>query len=251
MMWNQFNTGAVPGISCELVEIKGHNGDTIHAYQAKPTGAGPHPGVVLIHHLPGWDELYLEFARRFAQHGYNTICPDLYCRAGHGSPDDVAAQIRSAGGVSDAQVVGDMVGAQQYLKAQGATKVGLLGSCSGGRHAFVTACSSDGWDAVVELWGGRVVQDELTEKQPVSPITLTGNLKAPILGLFGNDDQSPPPAQVDQHEAELKAKGKNYEFHRYDGAGHAFFYYDRPAYRQQQAVDGWAKIFTFFEKNLG
>ena len=55
---------------------------------------------------------------------------------------------------------------------------------------------------------------------------------------------------MDTHEAELKKHAKNYEFHRYDGAGHGFFYYDRPAYRQQQAMDGWAKVFAFFDKNL-
>ena len=71
-----------------------------------------------------------------------------------------------------------------------------------------------------------------------------------MLGLFGNEDQAPTPAQVDQHEAELKKQGKNYEFHRYDGAGHGFFYHDRPAYRQQQAMDGWGKVFEFFGRHL-
>jgi carboxymethylenebutenolidase len=55
---------------------------------------------------------------------------------------------------------------------------------------------------------------------------------------------------VNQHEEELKKHGKTYEFHRYDGAGHGFFYYDRPAYRQEQAVDGWKKVFAFLEKHL-
>ena len=114
----------------------------------------------------------------------------------------------------------------------------------------MVACTSKAFDAVVDLWGGRVVQDELTEKQPVSPITMTKDLNCPILGLFGNDDQSPTPAQVDQHEEELKKHGKQYEFHRYDGAGHGFWYYDRPAYRPQQAMDAWGKVFTFFEKQL-
>ena len=68
--------------------------------------------------------------------------------------------------------------------------------------------------------------------------------------LFGNDDQAPTAAQVNQHEEELKKHGKTYEFHRYDGAGHGFFYYDRPAYRQEQAVDGWKKVFAFLEKYL-
>ena len=92
--------------------------------------------------------------------------------------------------------------------------------------------------------------DQLTPARPVAPIDLTKDLSCPILGLFGNEDQGPSPEQVNQHEAELKKQGKDYEFHRYDGAGHGFIYYDRPAYRQQQAMDAWGKIFDFFAKNL-
>ena len=92
--------------------------------------------------------------------------------------------------------------------------------------------------------------DDLTPQQPVAPIDLTKDLSCPLLGLFGNEDQSPTPEQVDQHEQELKNHNKDYEFHRYDNAGHGFFYYDRPPYRQEQAVDGWNKIFAFLEKNL-
>ena len=105
---------------------------------------------------------------------------------------------------------------------------------------------------MVELWGGRVVQsaEELTPAQPVSPITLTQGLTAPLLGLFGNEDRNPSPEQLNQHEQELKRLGKQYEFHRYDGAVHGFFYYDRPMYRQEQAVDGWNKVWPFLEKHL-
>jgi len=95
-----------------------------------------------------------------------------------------------------------------------------------------------------------MAKEELTPKQPVAPIDLTADLSCPLLGLFGNDDQAPTPAQVDQHEAALKQHNKTYEFHRYDKAGHGFFYYDRPAYRQEQAVDGWKKVWAFLEKHL-
>jgi len=252
MPWNQFRTDEVPTITTDFILITGHNGDPIHAYVAQPTGRGPFPGVVLVHHLPGWDELYLEIARRFAQQGYATISPDLYCRVGHGSPDDVAAKARGGGGVPDAQVAGDCYGASQQLKnsrnANG--KVGIIGSCSGGRHAYMAACSTRAFDAVVDLWGGRVVQDELTAMQPASPVTMTKDLNCPVLGIFGNDDTAPSPAQVDQHEAELKQQGKPYEFHRYDGAGHGFWYYDRPIYRPQQAMDSWGKVLDFFGRTL-
>ena len=94
-------------------------------------------------------------------------------------------------------------------------------------------------------------KEELNPKQPVAPIDFTKNLSCPLLGLFGNEDRSPTPEQVDQHEAELKKQGKNYEFHRYDGAGHGFFYYDRPMYRIEQALDGWKKVFAFLAEAFG
>ena len=109
-----------------------------------------------------------------------------------------------------------------------------------------------GFDAAVECWGGRVVQkeDELTPANPVAPIDLTKNLSCPLLGLFGNEDMSPSPEQVDLHEAELKKYRKDYTFHRYDGAGHGFWYYHTERYRPVQAMDAWEKTFEFFEALL-
>ena len=250
-----YETSMYEGMVAETIAINGHNNDSIYAYLARPLGAGPFPAMVLIHHLPGWDEWYKEATRRYAHHGYVTISPNLYHRVGHGSPEDVAAKVRSEGGVADDQVVGDLEEAMKYLRSLPYSngKVGLFGTCSGGRHGFLTACRVQGFDAVVECWGGRVVmsKDDLTPKQPVAPIEYTIDLSCPILGLFGDDDQSPSPAQVTQHQEELERHGKDYEFHRYPNAGHGFFYYDRPAYRQEQAVDGWSKIFAFLEKHLG
>ncbi len=110
-----------------------------------------------------------------------------------------------------------------------------------------------GFGAVADLWGGGVVAspEQLTEKRPVAPIDLTPNLSAPLIGLFGNEDTGPSPAQVDQHEEALQQNGKTYMFHRYDGAGHGFFFYDRPNYRPQQAMDGWNKVVEFFNQHLG
>jgi carboxymethylenebutenolidase len=242
------------GMIAETITYNGQGGDPVTAYYARPLGTGPFPAVVLIHHLPGWDEIYREFTRRYAHHGYLAISPDLYCRTGHGSPDDVAAKVRGEGGVSDDQVVGDMEEAMKYLKSLPYSngKVGVMGTCSGGRHTFLVACRTTGFDAAVECWGGRVVMgpNDLNPKQPVAPIDYTKDLSCPLLGLFGADDQSPTPAQVAQHEEELRKHNKNYEFHMYDGAGHGFFYYDRGAYRQEQAVDGWNKIWEFFGKYL-
>lgn len=249
-----YQTNMYEGMLAETVAITGAKGDLINAYFARPLGSGPVPGMVLIHHLPGWDEWYREATRKFAHHGYATLSPNLYAREGHGSPEDVAAKVRAAGGVPDEQVVGDVEGAMRYLRALPYLngKVGVFGTCSGGRHTVLAVSRVQGFDAAIDCWGGRVVmtKDDLTAKQPVAPIDYTKDLSCPLLGLFGEEDQSPTLAQVAQHEQELKKYGKTYEFHRYANAGHGFFYYDRPAYRQEQAVDGWKKVFAFLEKYL-
>ena len=253
-MWNQLQTDAYEGMIAETVTLKGHNGDTINAYYARPAGPGPFPGVVWVHHGPGWDEITRESVRRLAQHGYATISPHQQHRFGQGMIDDVMARARAVGGVPDATIIGDSEAAMQFLKAQPYSngKVGIIGPCAGGRFSVLVASSVQGFDACVDLWGGRVIQAEaeLTPERPVAPISLTKNLNCPILGIFGNDDQGPSPEQVNQHEEELKKHGKAYEFHRYDGAGHGFFSYDRPAYRQEQTMDAWNKVFAFFGKHL-
>jgi carboxymethylenebutenolidase len=243
---------AYESMIAETISINGDNNEPISAYVARPMGPGPFPGIVLIHHLPGWDEWYREATRKFAHHGYAAISHNLYHRAGEGSADDVAAKVRAEGGVPDAQVIGDTEGAVAWLRAQPFHngKVGVLGTCSGGRQAFLYACHTNSIDAVVDLWGGRVVMDDVSEKQPIAPIEFTEKLSCPLLGLFGNEDRAPSPEEVDQHEEELKKHGKDYEFHRYDDAGHGFFYYDRPMYRIEQALDGWQKVFAFLEKHL-
>lgn len=253
-MWNQLRTDEYEGMLAETITMRGYNNDPIHAYFSRPLGKGPFPGIILIPHMPGWDEFSRETARRFSQHGYLTVCPDIYCRVGHGTPEEIAKKAYAEGGVADDSVMGDCEGALEYLKSQPYSngKVGVIGMCSGGRHAFLAACKVSGLDAAVDCWGGRVVasQEELTPARPVAPINYTSELGCPLLGVFGNEDQSPTPEQVNLHEEELKKHGKDYQFYRYDGAGHGFWYYHTPMYRPQQAMDAWEKVFDFFGKHL-
>ncbi len=249
-----YQTDMYEGMIAETVTYPGANGELINAYLARPLGPGPYPGMVVIHHMPGWDEWYREATRKYAHHGYVALSPNLYFRAGHGTPEDVAAKVRAAGGVPDEQAVGDMAGALHYLQSLPyvSDKIGIWGTCSGGRHAYLAACRVPGFSAVVDCWGGRVVMEEkdLSPTFPVAPLDYTKDLTIPLLGIFGEDDHSPTPAQVAIHEAALKKHGKQYEFHMYPDAGHGFFYYHRPNYRQAQAVDGWSKIFAFLGEHL-
>ncbi len=253
-MWNAFRTDEEMSLEARIITFTGGGGDPIHAYYAHPTGDGPMPALVLIHHMPGFDEFTFETAERLARHGYRVLCPDLYCRFGHGSPDDVAATARSKGGVADDSVIADAGAALIFLRSNAVTtKIGVLGPCSGGRHALLVASRVPGFSAVADLWGGGVVAapDELTPQRPVAVIDYSSELNVPLLGLFGNEDSHPSPEQVDRHEAELRHLGKDHEFHRYEGAGHGFIYYHTPMYRPEQAMDAWSRIFGFFGEQLG
>jgi len=238
----------------ETIRITGHNGDEIEAYSARALDESPRGGVVVIHHMPGYDPQTKEIARNFAYHGYNAVVPNLYWREAPGaSPDDAAATARANGGVPDERLVGDVAGAVAYLKGLSNSngKVATIGYCSGGRQSFLAAVSLD-LDAAVDCYGAFVV-GEVPEGTPlkVGPIVdKTPNLSCPLLGLFGEEDAYPSPAQVTELEEALQAAGKTYEFHSYPNAGHAFFSVNRPSYRVEAANDGWEKIFTFYAKYL-
>jgi len=143
----------------ETIRFTGHGGDLIEGYLARPLGPGPSGGVVVIHHMPGYDAETKEITRTFAVHGYLALCPNLYYREAPGaSPDDAAAAVRAQGGVPDEQLVGDVGGAAACLRAMPASngKVGVIGYCSGGRQSFLAAASLP-LDAAVDCYGAFVV----------------------------------------------------------------------------------------------
>ncbi len=253
-MWNQIDTGKYEGMLAETVSYPGRDGKPIRAYLSRPLGEGEFPSIVLIPHMPGWDEWCRECARRFTQHGYVVACPNIYRDYSLGTPQEAATAARQAGGAKDDDVMADCAGTLDFLKSQDWSngKVGVIGMCSGGRHAFLAACTVEGFDAAVDCWGGGVVAppEELSPARPVAPIDYADRLSIPLLGIFGNEDHSPTPEDVDTLEETLKKLGKDYEFHRYDGAGHGFWYYHTPMYRQEQAMDSQEVVFRFFEEHL-
>jgi carboxymethylenebutenolidase len=241
-------------ILAETIKIDGHDGDEIAAYLARPLQPAPVPGVLVIHHMPGWDEGSKEICRKFAVHGYSAICPHLHYREGpSSSPDDAAAASRAAGGVPDERFLGDADASIRHLRALSNSngKVGVIGYCSGGRQSFLTAISLP-VDAAVDCYGAFVVGTP-PEGFPlqVSPlIDRAKDLRCPLLGLFGADDSFPSPEHVAELEKTLKDLGKTYEGHTYENTGHSFFSVDRTAYRPESANDGWERIFDFYGRYL-
>jgi carboxymethylenebutenolidase len=237
-------------LTATMIAMTGAGGDSIPAYLARPDGDARRGGVVVIHHMPGFDRSTKEIVRRFAELGFDAICPNLHHRDAPGAaPDDAAAASRAKGGVTDEQLLGDVAGAVDHLRGLDTSnsKVGVIGYCSGGRQTVLAACNLD-VDAAVDCYGAYVTGTPPAE----FPLKITNlvdqlpNLRCPLLGLFGNDDQHPSPEHVDELERLLKEHGKQFEIHRYDGAGHAFFSPDRPSYRVAAANDGWERIDDFF-----
>jgi carboxymethylenebutenolidase len=236
------------------ITVAGHDGDQIEAYLSRPAGERSRGGVVVIHHMPGYDRETKEMVRHFAELGYDAIAPNLYSREAPGAdPADASAVSRANGGVPDERLVGDVAGAAAYLRALPAAngKVGVIGHCSGGRQSVLAACRLD-LDAAVDCYGAFVV-GEVPPGREVRVTNLVADLpqlSAPLLGLFGVEDQYPSPEQVAELGRILTEHGKDFEFHSYEDAGHAFFAVNRPSYRVAAANDGWERIAAFFGKHL-
>jgi len=241
-------------LSARTVMIKGHGGDQVEAYLATPEEPPKRGGVVVIHHMPGYDRATKEIVRRFAELGYDAICPNLYWREAPGAkPDDAAATARAAGGVPDERLLGDVDGAAAYLRSLASSngKVGVIGYCSGGRQAVLCACNLD-LDAAVDCYGAFVTGTP-PEGFPLKVTNLVDqlpNLRCPLLGLFGAEDRFPSPEQVAELEKLLSEHSKTFELRSYEGAGHAFFAVDRPSYNVAAANDGWERIASFFSTYL-
>lgn len=242
-------------LTARTIGIVGAGGDRIEAYSARPGDDGPRGGVVVIHHLPGFDAATKEITRRFAALGYDAVCPNLYYRDAPGAdPDDAAALVRGSGGIADERLVGDVAGGAVHLRALPSSngKVAVIGFCSGGRQSVLAACRLE-LDAAVDCYGAYVTGTP----PPDAVLAVTPLyddlpwLRCPLLGFFGNEDKSPSVAHVDELDRLLTGYGKAHEFHRYDDAGHAFFAVDRPGYRQAAATDGWRRIDEAFARLIG
>lgn len=244
-------------VLAETVTITSGDGTPIEAYSARPLAPGPVGGVIVIHHLPGYDRQTKEFTRSLAVAGLNAVMPNLYHRDAPGAaPDDAMAAARAKGAIplSSERVVADATGSAAYLRGLSSSngKIGVIGHCSGGYHSFLIATSIP-VDVAVDCYGGWIV-GEPPEGHPLVGVPQLLDraplLNAPLLGLFGLDDASPAPAHVTALQEALEANGKVYEFHSYEGAGHAFMAVDRPTYRPEASVDAWGHILSWFGRYL-
>jgi carboxymethylenebutenolidase len=244
------------GLDTADVKIPTASG-AIPGYRAMPANgtkkaAKGFPVVLVVQEIFGVHEHIRDVCRRLAHQGYYAIAPELYFRQGDVSKLSDYKDIRQiVAKVPDAQVLGDLDAAAAFAKASGAADVGRLGItgfCWGGRIAWLYAAHSPALRAGVAFYG-RLTGDK-NELQPQHPTDVAGALKAPVLGLYGADDQSIAVASVEDMRKALAAgspAARASEIKVYPGAGHAFFADYRPSYKKEAAEDGWGRLLAWLK----
>jgi carboxymethylenebutenolidase len=234
------------------------DGFAMRAYLARPKAPGTYPAVIILHEAFGLVEHERDIARRFANAGFIALAPDVYSRVGAPqNPSDMTEVRAKMFGITDVQLVRDLVVAATFVRAQpGASgKVGCVGFCVGGRWTLLFACSSDKVDAAIDCWGGfiaRATPDAaITPERPRPVIDLAQQLHCPLYIVCGEEDQNPSPADASELARRLEKAGRRFELEVFKSAGHAFFADYRPSYREAPAFDLWPKMVAFFRTHLG
>lgn len=224
----------------------------VPAYAARPADRKHAPVILVISEIFGVHEHIADVARRFAKAGYFAIAPELFVRQGDAKAvtdiGKLMAEIISK--VPDEQVLRDLDATVAWAKAEGGDTghLGITGFCWGGRITWLYAAHSPAVKAGV-AWYGRL-QGQSSPLTPKHPIDLVGQLKAPVLGLYGAQDTGIPVASVAAMQEALKtgsAAAQASEFVVYPDAGHAFHADYRPSYRAEPAKDGWQRALAWFK----
>lgn len=230
------------------------NGSPMDVFVWTPEGDGPFPGVIAMQHIPvahaglEVDPFQIAVGERFAREGFVCAMPYVF----HHWPREADITVKRAE-FRDDWVVADMQAAYGVLADAPKVdndNIGIIGHCWGGRLSWLGACHNSRLKACVVLYGGRI---ELT-MGPVDtpPIAMADRIGGSVLGIFGNEDANPSPEHVNDLEAALVNAGVPYEFHRYDGAGHAFQDFNVPEkYRETQSEDAWDKMIAYLRRELG
>jgi carboxymethylenebutenolidase len=225
---------------------------TLPAYRAAPASRGPHPIVLVVPEIFGLHEHIRDVARRLAKHGYCAVAPDVFFRQGDPSRlesiDEIRAQIVSK--VRDEQVLADLDAALEWARQHegDATRLLATGFCWGGRITWLYAAHQPKLRAAV-AWYGRLGGPKSVH-QPRHPIDVAGALQAPVLGLYGGQDESIPLDQVEQMRSALREARSASQVLVYPDAGHAFYADYRASYRREAAEDGWQRMHAWFHQHL-
>lgn len=227
--------------------------DQMELYVAHPASEGPHPAVIVVQEIWGLNAYVQSVSNKLAAEGYFAVAPALYHREGPGTIglfEETDLAFERLGRLRDDQILADLRATVSFIHAQSnvtSERIGIIGFCVGGRISYLAAANLDGLSTAVDFYGGRCFVGFGTD---TSPFDLTQNIRVPLLGLFGEDDQNPTTDEVEQMKRNLTEHGKEFEFHVYPGAGHAFNCEERPTYRRDAALHAWKRTLSWFETHL-
>jgi len=236
------------------VDVAG-NSMTLHT--AQPDGAGKVPAVIVIQEIFGVDPHIKNVASRFADAGFYAVAPELFHRSGDGTVIPYAETEKAfgeRGKLSNEDIVADLEATVAYLQSNGdvdAGNIGIVGFCFGGFVSYYGSIKVDAIKAAAIFYGGGMLPRPGSPADAPRVLDQTVDaVNVPMIGFWGNDDGGIPPENVAIIESTLKGKGKTYESHSYDGAGHGFFCNDRGSYNEAAATDAWTRTLAFFGSNL-
>jgi carboxymethylenebutenolidase len=237
------------GLDAGDVKVKVADGE-MPAYFARPAGVSNPPVIVVAMEIFGLHQYIKDVTRRLGKLGAFAIAPDYYFRKGVDLTkiDDMSKLIPLVNSKPDAELLSDLDSTVAFAKAQGGdtSRLGIIGFCRGGRTVWEYAAHSSDLKAGVAFYGPPV--DPPNPLWPKSPTQLAPEMKAPVLGLYGAEDQGIPVAQVEALKAALAAANKTAEFKIYPGAPHGFHADYRASYRKEAAEDGWNQMQAWFKK---
>jgi carboxymethylenebutenolidase len=244
------------GIDAQEVTFTSKGFD-VPAYVARPkkTPKNGLPVVFVVSEIFGVHEYIADVARRFAKMGYLAIAPEFFVRAGDPNTLGTMAEILKeiVGKTPDEQVLADVQAGIDWAGKNGGDvkRVGITGFCWGGRITWLACAQLPQMRAGV-AWYGRVIGDK-TPNNPLHPVDLAAQMKAPVLGLYGGADTGISLESVDQMKQALAAAKTNKaaqtsRFEIYPDAPHAFHADYRATYREGPAKDGWDKCLAWFKQ---
>jgi carboxymethylenebutenolidase len=219
-------------------------------YYAKPKGAVRPPVVLVAMEIFGLHEYIKDVTRRLAKLGAFAVAPDYYFRKGVDLTKitEMKDLLPIVNAKPDAELLSDLDATVAWAKGQGGdtTHLGIIGFCRGGRTVWEYAAHSSDLKAGVAFYGPPV--DPPNPAWPKSPMQLASDMKAPVLGLYGAEDQGIPVAQVEAFKKALADDKKTAEFKIYPGAPHGFHADYRASYRKEAAEDGWNQMQAWLKK---
>ena len=237
------------GLKAGEIKVPTADGE-MPAYRAQPAGAAKPAVILVVHEIFGVHEYIKDTCRRLAKLGYMAIAPELYAR--HGDPSqlkNVQEALALAAKATDAQVSADLDACVAWAKANGGdtARLGITGFCRGGRTAWLYAGHQPSLKAAV-AWYGQI-DGAHNANMPRYPLDIAAELKAPVLGLYGGQDQGIPQTDVEAMRAAIQKAGGKSQIHVYPDAPHAFHADYRPAYRKEAAEDAWQRMQAWFKEH--